>query len=138
MTQQHEANLVKPHILIVGGDPILRQRLRHAFQPLGITYESVTKAEDALKRLDGGEPPVTGVLTDALRGEYPQVLEAAREIGARAVLMTNSSLTLRQAQEEDIPVYLKSQFAGRAGRSNTMVDKLIMDLAPVSEISPDL
>jgi hypothetical protein len=68
------------------------------------------------------------VLTDALRGEYPTVIEAARHIGANAVLMTRSSLTLLQAQEADIPAYSHGQLVGRT-RDN-MLTSLIEDLAP--------
>jgi DNA-binding NtrC family response regulator len=138
MTGQQERNLPKPNILIVGADPILCSRLRNAFRPKGIAYESARSAKEALKRLDEGEPPITGVLTNALRGDYAKVLEAAREIGAHAVLMTHSSLTVSRAQQEDIPAYLIGQFAGRTREGNETIGKLIMDLAPLPEISPDL
>jgi hypothetical protein len=138
MITQHEIDLVKPRILIVGGTPLLHQRLGRAFRPVGISYELAHGAKDALKRLDEGEPPITGVLTDALHGDYPQVIEAAREIGAHAVLMTRSSLTLLRAQQEDIPAYLTGQFAGRTRQGNEPICKLIMDLAPLPEIYPDL
>ena len=138
MTEQREKTSAKPNILIVGADPKLRQRLRHAFQPKGISYEAARNAKEAIKRLDDGEPPITGVVTCVLQGDYPKVLEAAREIGAQAVLMTRSSMTLQRAHEEDTPTYLIGQLAGRTREGNETIGKLIMDLSPSLEISPDL
>jgi len=138
MTQDQERNLPQPNILIVGADPKIRQRLRYAFEPRGISYESASSAKEALKKLDDGEPPITGVLTCALQGDYPKVLEAARGIGAQAVLMTRSSMTLQKAHEEATPAYLIGQLAGRTREGNETIGKLIMDLSPTLEMSPDL
>jgi hypothetical protein len=50
--QQHVSGVLPPHILIVGGEPMLRRRIGQAFRLVGITYESALSARAAVERLN--------------------------------------------------------------------------------------
>jgi len=138
MTEQSESGLVKPHVLIVGKSTQIggHQGLGEVLRDEGISYELVpsTGAKPALKRLQGGEPPITGVLTEGLGGEYPLVIEAARRIGANAVLLTRSAVVLQQAREQKIRAYSHNKIVGRL-REMEAVHSLISDLVPSTAAS---
>jgi hypothetical protein len=106
-----------------------RGHLGRIFKHAGVGCEAVRDAAAAVKRLEKGEPRITGVLTDPLKGNYPKVVEAAQRVGASVVLMTHSSLTLYKAQGEEIPAYLQSDLVGRA-REDNMIDSMLSDLVP--------
>lgn len=131
MTDQYENSLATPHILIVDTSSIFRGRLGQIFRGADISFEGATNADSALKKLSEGDPPITGVLTDALRGDYRQVIEAARQVGANVVLMTGSSLTLSQVQSEGITAFLQSRLIGDGDSVEPRtIDTMVSALSP--------
>jgi CheY-like chemotaxis protein len=130
VTDQHEGEPESPHILIVDQRPNLRGRLGQIFKNAGISYEGVEDADSAVEKLTAGnEPPITGVLTGALMGDYPRVVEASREAGVNVALMTQSSLTRYQAQGEGIAAYPQSRLTGEARHPRT-IKSMIAELVP--------
>lgn len=129
MTGRHEDNPDTPHILIVGRSSIFRGRLGQIFTSAGIRSQGVASANSALKKLDEADPPITGVLTDTLEGDYPQVIEAVRQIGVNLVLMTRSSLTISRMRDEGITAYTQDSLIGDNPEPST-IDAMISALVP--------
>lgn len=134
MTDQREGETTNPHILIVSSVAKSRGQLGRVFKQAGISCEGVRSTDAALKRLADGEPPITGVLTDPLKGQYPQVMEAARQAGATAVLMTHSSLTLGQAKIEGVPAYMQGSLAGEASVPASIDSMISHFVSPVAQV----
>lgn len=124
-----DAGIEAPHILVVEAASLLRGRLSRLFKEAGISCEGVASADSAVRRLNEGEPPVTGVLTDTLEGTYPRVLEAAGQIGAAAVLVVRGSLALYHARDKGIPAFKQSNLIG-ASRHEHSIKAMLEKLAP--------
>jgi hypothetical protein len=129
MAIQPHSGDVTPHILIISGDPAVRDRLGHIFQPRDISYEAPSLTKDALMRLEEGTGPVpTGIVTEGLQGRYTQVIEAAQRIGAATVLLTRSSLIKKTAaQNAGVSAYFTSEIVGKT-EGNKTIAQLIASL----------
>jgi hypothetical protein len=128
VAEQLYEDLIVPRILIVSDDNALHRRLGYAFMPYSVELESARNARDSIVRMRILEPPITGVVTDGLRGEYHSVINAAREIDARVALVVSSTLAFRNAQSEHIPVCMSHRLKGRQREKKSAVSWLINTL----------
>ena len=127
MTGGPEDGLMQPHILIVGMESMARGRLRNMLNVEGMDSEQVIGTNNTLERLANGDPSATGLLTGTLHGEYLRVMQAARDLGVNAVLLTHSQMTVREVRAARIPAYLQSKIVGPS-IDKSMRRSLIEDL----------
>lgn len=95
----------KARILAVDDHEGWRQTLGEGLAALGLEHEVVGDTDTAVERLQTGE--FTGVITDGLNGEWPRVVQAAREVGTAPVLITMDESALTTADEGGISAFDK-------------------------------
>ena len=105
----HNANLTEVQILTVDRESEWTSFLGKALGKAGLVCHTVTDADAAIEVLSREDMEITSVITDGLRGKWPQVAEAAIEAGAMPVLVTRSSFPLSGAAEMGVPTYGKQE-----------------------------
>lgn len=130
---------VEPFVLIVDNTPNWPEAvgitLKSArVESARVKYDVVDTVSAAVERLgNDDEPRVTGVITDALEGGYPDVVEAAVSIGALVALMTRSSTTAAKAGSMGVPAFLRVHFENATATDatrRTNLEELVRTVVP--------
>lgn len=122
------------HVLIVSETTELHTKLVGIFNGKKISHESADTVQAALARLAATEePPVTGVVTEGLGGEWRKLIPTVRHIGVATVLLTSSSIVKATALSEGVTAYHPNEFdrdiVGRP-QSTRVTESLVADLTP--------
>jgi hypothetical protein len=103
MTDFAEAHEFSPHVLIGHDGSEWARVLRINMQRADIGTEEFTSPVRIVDRLSiNKEPHITAVVTDAFDGQWRKIYDQTRQIGASAILLTKSTIVLRNARSEGI------------------------------------
>lgn len=94
-------------ILAVDDESMWLTILGEVLEDSGVPFALSENADDAVDLLRGGE--FTGVLTDGLAGEWRRVVEAAKEAGALAVLVSGDFRQIDAAEQQGVEAHNKAQ-----------------------------